>query len=116
MKKKTEDSDLFTRLAKGLTEGIQFLRGEISLRTFEFEDPPPQMKPADIVRLRRERSLSQEDLARFLDVSTKTVQSWEQGSRKPSRSSLMALQILAAKPKMMRRVAGLGNGRKKKPA
>ena len=116
MKMKTEGSEFFNSLKTGLEEGLQFLRSEISLRVWEYDDPPPERKPADIVKLRRKRNMYQEDLARFLKVSAKTVQSWEQGSHKPSRASLMALQILAAKPKMMRRVAGLGNRRKKKPA
>ena len=116
MKSKANEPKFATRIAKGLEQAIQFMRGEISLRVWEYEDPPPPVKPAAIVALRRKRNMSQEDLARFLKVSAKTVQSWEQGSRKPARASLMALQILGGKPKMMRHSAVLGNGRKKKPA
>lgn len=116
MKREKANSAFFESLAKGLGEAILFTRGEIGLRVWEYEDPPPPVKPAAIVALRRRRNLSQEDLARILKVSAKTVQSWEQGSRKPARNSLMALQILAGKPKVMRRPAALGNGRSKKPA
>ena len=114
MKKKTKEPDLFTRLATGLQEGIRFMRGEIALRTWEFQDPPPDMTPAEIVKVRQKRGKSQEALARFLKVSVKTVRSWEIGLRKPSLASLRMLHIMSVEPKMTRRVPG--NGRKKKTA
>ncbi len=116
MKSKSNGSGNATRIEKGLKQAIQFMRGEISLRVWEFVDPPPKLTASAIVRLRRKQNMSQEDLARFLKVSARTVLGWEQGNREPGRNSLMALQVLAAKPKIIRRGASLGNGRKKRPA
>jgi putative transcriptional regulator len=47
----------------------------------------------DVVRIRRERGLSQSQFARLLAVSVRTLQSWEQGTRTPSGPSMRLLQV-----------------------
>jgi transcriptional regulator with XRE-family HTH domain len=51
--------------------------------------------------------MSQAVFAQLLNVSTKTVQSWEQGSRKPSQASLRLIQILEQSPESVFQAAGL---------
>jgi DNA-binding transcriptional regulator YiaG len=113
MKLTTSNTKRLTRIEKGMQQAVQFLRGEISLRVTEFDDPPPEMTPSEIINLRQKRKMSQAKFARFLNVSPKTVQSWEQGTREPSRATLRLLQILSAKPKSMRRSEAAGKSRKK---
>src|SRR5262245_53983251 len=99
---------LFERLKTSLEEGIQFARGRLTLRTAVAPSRPPVMGAADVLRLRRRCKLSQGLFARVLNVSTKTVQSWEQGQRTPSQAALRLLQILAENPEVVCRAAGVG--------
>jgi putative transcriptional regulator len=69
---------LFSRLQSGLEEGIQFTRGALNLRTTLVPVRPPKFLPKDVIRLRKRINISQVLFARMLNVSAKTVQSWEQ--------------------------------------
>src|SRR5260370_19151371 len=92
---------LFSRLRSGLEEGIQFTRGALNLRTTLVPLRPPDFLPKDVIRLRKRINMSQVLFARMLNVSAKTVQSWEQGERRPSQAALRFLQILNVEPKMV---------------
>ena len=97
---------LFQRLKAALEEGIQFARGELTLRTTAVPDRPPDFGARDVLRLRQRFHMSQAVFARVLNVSAKTVQSWEQGERKPSQAALRLLQVLAEKPEAVCQVVG----------
>jgi putative transcriptional regulator len=56
------------------------------------------MRARDVVDLRRSLGLTQRTFARMLNVSIKSVQSWEQGSRQPSQAALRLLQLLRERP------------------
>ena len=51
--------------------------------------------------------MSQRVFAQVLNVSTKTVQSLEQGQRKPSLAALRLIQVFRRDPSMVLEVAGL---------
>jgi len=51
--------------------------------------------------------MSQGVFARLLSVSSKTVQSWEQGVRLPSTASLRLLHIFTEQPDVVCRVVGV---------
>jgi putative transcriptional regulator len=87
---------LFYRLKKGLEEGIAHERGERSLRVTDVvvPDPPQSYGPDDVRRIRTRMRMSQAGFARLLQVSSKTVQSWEQGIRRPQQSSARLLQFI----------------------
>jgi putative transcriptional regulator len=93
-------------LKKSLEEGIGFARGELSLRTTLVPVRPPKMPAQKVVRLRQRLGMSQAVFAQTLNVSTKTVQSWEQGERRPSQAALRLLQILEARPQVVGEVLG----------
>lgn len=83
---------LAERLKKGLLEGIEYARGERSLvttivptgRTYSGEE---------VVSIRIRRQMSQAQFAKLLAVNVKTLQSWEQGVRRPSKPTMRLLQI-----------------------
>src|SRR6478672_7617320 len=97
MPMKTRKS-FFERLKVGLQEGIAHARGELTLKTVEVPDPPPEIDARTLVALREQAKMSQGVFARLLFVSAKTVQSWEQGVRAPSRASRRLIQIFAERP------------------
>lgn len=63
--------------------------------------PPAPIDAADIPLLRRRFGLRQQDLARVLNVSDKTVKAWEQGINTPSGAALRLLQIVAEHPEVV---------------
>jgi putative transcriptional regulator len=98
---------LFERLKKGLEEGIAHARGEITLKTIVHPDVPPEIDGKTIAALRNEAAMSQAVFAKMLSTSTKTVQSWEQGTRVPSMPARRLIQVLVTEPDTLFRVVGL---------
>ncbi len=97
MKKKAAMS-VFDQIRSGLEDSIAFSRGELTLATVSLPAPPPRISARRIVELRRNLRMSQSVFAATLNVSTKTIQSWEQGIRIPSDASLRLLQIIGRRP------------------
>ena len=97
----------FERLKAGLEEGIAHARGEITLTTIEYPDLPPEIDAKTLVALREEAAMSQSIFAKVLNVSTKTVQSWEQGVRVPSKSTRRLIQLFAVQPEMVCQTVGV---------
>jgi putative transcriptional regulator len=97
------------RIRKGLEEAILHAKGEITLKTtiFERPDPPPNVQADELTRLRIESGMSQAVFAQVLNVSTKTVQSWEQGSRKPSQAALRLIQVFRQNPSVVLQIVGM---------
>lgn len=89
-------SKLFKGLKKGLKEALAFSEKKITLKSelIEIPEPPNEYKPSDIKRIRRKNHYSQGIFARVLNVSLKTVQSWESGARSPSHAALRLLEIV----------------------
>ena len=108
---------LFERLKTGLEEAILHAKGEITLKTtiLEMPDRPPEVGAEELTSLRLESGMSQAVFARLLNVSTKTVQSWEQGVRKPSQAALRLLQVYRQNPSGLLEVVGMP-GRKRDPS
>jgi predicted transcriptional regulator len=51
--------------------------------------------------------MSQGVFAKMLNVSAKTVQSWEQGERRPSQAALRLLQVIGAQPAIVCEIVGI---------
>jgi putative transcriptional regulator len=98
---------LAERLKAGLTEAVQFARGELTLRTVQIPAPPPKIAAREVTSLRTKTGMSQAVFARVLNVSTKTVQSWEQGERKPSHAALRMLQVFRESPALVIEIVGI---------
>src|SRR3990172_5974355 len=96
-----ERKPLFERLKTALEEGVRFAKGELTLRTIAIPPQPPQLAARDVVKLRRRLGMSQNLFAHVLNISPKTVQSWEQGHRRPSQAALRLLQVVQAQPELV---------------
>ena len=90
------DSELSDELRAELLEDMPHLEGKIELRTTfpAFFNPPPAYDAERIRTLRINLGFSQPYFSRWLNVSLKTVQSWEQGARMPSQASARLLQLI----------------------
>jgi putative transcriptional regulator len=91
-------SPLARQLWQSLGEAGLHARGMLTLRTTVGPKPPPARSSASIARARRRAGMSQAVLARYLNVSPKTVQSWEHGARVPKAGEARLLQLFAADP------------------
>ncbi len=109
MKVKTKRLPVAEQIRKGLEEAIRYVQGEITLKTttVELPDEPPEIDAPTIVALRDQSRMSQAVFARLLNVSTKTVQSWEQGVRTPSHASRRLIQIYSQHPETVCQSVGL---------
>lgn len=97
------------QIRKGLEECIRHTKGEITLKstTVSAPDPPPAVLAGEVAELRAGARLSQDDFARVLNVSIKTVQKWENGTSKPSSAALRLIQVFRDDPKGLLHIAGM---------
>jgi len=97
------------QIRKGLEEAIRHAKGEITLKTttLEIPDRPPEVGAEELTKLRLKSGMSQAVFARMLNVSTKTVQSWEQGQRRPSQAALRLIQVFRQNPSGLLEVVGM---------
>jgi putative transcriptional regulator len=89
-------SKLFDDLKDGLNEMIAYKKGKITLRSeiIEIPEPPISYTAHHIKRIRKKGPYSQSIFAKVLNVSVKTVQSWESGERVPSHAALRLLECV----------------------
>ena len=60
--------------------------------------PHHEITAPDVKAIREAFGMSQSQLATFLQVSTKTLQNWEQGRRKPSGATQTLLRVMEKEP------------------
>src|SRR5580692_2748068 len=93
-----ESMSVFEQIKTGLAQALAHGRDELTLKTTTLPAPPPPASRAKVVALRKKLKMSQSIFAAALNVSTKLVQSWEQGIRKPDRGDLRLIEILIKQP------------------
>ena len=103
---KSKRKPVAERLKAGLAEAVLSAKGELTLRTVQVPAPPPEIAAKEVSSLRAKAGMSQAVFARVLNVSTKTVQSWEQGERKPSHAALRMLQLFRENPMFVFEIVG----------
>ena len=90
---------VFDDLRQSLADAQAYEQGRpVDLRTRAIPPTPKPLKPAEIRRIRQGLNASQALFARFLNVSTNTVESWEQGVRQPDQAALKLLTIAKKHP------------------
>ena len=89
-------SKFFKDLKEGLEDVVAHKKGKLTLRseTIVIPTPPKKYKAKDVKRIRESGHYSQGVFAKILNVSIKTVQSWESGERIPSHIALRLLEIV----------------------
>ncbi len=96
------EKNTFDRLIASTKQAVEHAEGKRSdLRTSTLPLPPKNLGSREIVRLRETLNFSQAVFARHLNVSVKTVQSWEQGIGKPSGATLKLLSIISRQPNIL---------------
>lgn len=96
--------EAFSDLKQALKDALAFERGErrdLKVKRIQAPRPPKAMSPKEIARIRQKLNCSQAIFAMMLNISTKTVQAWEQGSREPGDAALKLLTIAKKHPEVL---------------
>lgn len=90
------DSELFDQLVDSVKDMNAFREGDpgVTARTTTLTSP-------DVLAIRRNLKLTREEFASLLNVSLRTVQSWEQGTRNPSGAAQSLLVIASKHPEVV---------------
>jgi putative transcriptional regulator len=91
----TSERNLFDELMDGVEAMRQHREGKVTLRSHAVEERPPLVVDAGVIRQTRERlNVSRAVFARGLRVSTRTLESWEQGRARPnSQAAALILMV-----------------------
>jgi len=93
---------IFADLQHSLQEALEYEHGKTSrLRVTELPPPPKPLSPRQIRAIRQSFNVSQAVFARIINVSANTVESWEQGVRRPREASLKLLTIAHRHPEVL---------------
>ena len=96
--------EAFADLKSAMEDAVTFERGERrNLKVTRIHAPrrPKAMSPKDIARIGERLNCSQAVFAMMLNISPKTVQAWEQGSREPGDAALKLLTIAKNHPEAL---------------
>jgi DNA-binding transcriptional regulator YiaG len=80
-----------TRFSYGSSRNIPYVESKQKAST---GDIPATISASEIKSIRTSRALTQVEFAAKLDVTVRAVQSWEQGKRSPTESTLQKLKLL----------------------
>src|SRR5689334_19260434 len=97
-------NEAFADLKEAMEDALAFERGkqrDLKVTRIQVPRPPKAMSPRDIAQIREKLNCSQAVFAMMLNISTKTVQAWEQGSREPGDAALKLLTIAKNHPEVL---------------
>lgn len=93
-------------LKKGLNEAIDYHKGDKSkarIKQIEIKNVK-YLNPNEIKDLKNNLNLTQKNFAYLMNVSNKTVESWESGKNKPNGSSQRLLNIFSSNPEIIKTI------------
>ena len=103
-KKEFVSDETFAELIESAEQALAYERGVrkgYRVTQVVVPMPPDPMSSNEIAGMRKRLNYSQTIFARLLNVSTKTVQAWEQGARQPSNAALKLLTIAKKHPEIL---------------
>ena len=88
------EKTLFDDLKQSLKEAKAIREGEMNAsRRFTVD-------PIDVKAVRAKTGLSQNEFAQMIQISTRTLQNWEQKRRNPTGPAAALLKIVSAEPEV----------------
>lgn len=93
---------IFEDLRQALGDSLRYERGEsVDLRVTDIPVPVKRLTPREIRSIRLSLNASQTVFAKLINVSANTVESWEQGVRRPRQAALKLLDIARRHPRVL---------------
>lgn len=96
--KQIRERDAERDIGAELLESVRDMKQGRAARKTEVELPA-------VAEARNRTGLSQQEFARLLGVSKRTLQEWEQGRRQPSGAARTLIRIAERHPEMLRELA-----------
>ncbi len=85
-------NEFYDDLTTSLTQALAIAKGDAEpSRKFSYDMP-------DIKAIRAKTGLSQQQFANKLNISSRTLQNWEQGTRNPTGATVTLMRILDKQP------------------
>ena len=104
----TTKRPLFDELMQGIEAMSRQREGKITLRSHEVTELPPLTVDARVIRQTREQlNISRAVFARGLRVSTRTLESWEQGRARPNAQAAALILMVLRYPDTLRKLQSL---------
>jgi putative transcriptional regulator len=104
--KKAQKRDVFSELQEGMEALAQARKGKRTLRTHTVRyKPAPNVKPEDLVRVRRNLKISRGLFAAYLRTNVRTLENWEQGRAKPNAQAALLINLVRRYPDTVQRLA-----------
>jgi putative transcriptional regulator len=94
-------SKVGTDLVEAFEEMAKHLRGEIEAESYEVS--PEILTPARIKEIRRKVAASTKAFEAQFHISARTMESYEQGRRKPDAAMVALLRIIEKEPQAAKR-------------
>lgn len=90
---------LYDDIRQGLQEAIDYNKGKVSARKTVITITPVVSFSADEIKaIRNSTGMTQSLFAKFMGVSTKTVEAWESGRNHPEGAACRMLALTKANP------------------
>lgn len=90
---------LYDDIKQGLQEAIDYNKGKVSARKTVITITPLDSFSADEIKaIRNSTGMTQSLFAKFMGVSTKTVEAWESGRNHPEGAACRMLALTKANP------------------
>ncbi|MBF0379991.1 MAG: transcriptional regulator [Magnetococcales bacterium] len=100
--------NLFDELSQSIDEAQQFDSGKITLKTTKVEAQPPlHIDAKTVLETRESLHLSRGVFARWLRVSPRTLENWEQGRSRPNSQAAALILMIRKFPDTVDRLAVL---------
>ncbi len=88
-------NEFYDDLSASLAEALAIAKGDAKpSRQFSYDVP-------DIKAIRTKTGLSQQQFADKLNISSRTLQNWEQGTRHPTGASITLMRLLDKQPDLI---------------
>ncbi len=106
VKKRIPRRDLFAELSEGVAALARAREGKRTLRTHAVAfKPPPDLSPAELVRVRKQLRLSSALFATCLRTNPRTLENWEQGRARPNAQAALLIGLVRRYPDIVARLA-----------
>ncbi|WP_296405730.1 NadS family protein [Psychrobacter sp.] len=88
-------NEFYDDLSQSLSQALDIAKGEVEpSRQFSHDVP-------DIKMVRAKTGLSQLQFSEKLNISPRTLQNWEQGTRNPTGAAVTLMRLLDKKPELI---------------
>ena len=100
--------NLFSELSIALSDAKQHDQGKLTLKTHKVDIPVElAISPDEIKEIRQKYKMSRQVFARYLHISSRTLENWEQGRSKPNEQAVTLLYLVKEHPETLSHIADL---------